>query len=112
MYKDVYKRQLIYRADTDIRSKNTFTVGTGSLRRRSQIKEIYPQAECMELRGNVTTRIQKLRDGLYDAIILAAAGIERLGICLLYTSKRHSLRRYGMHYQQEDEKRWQLIMQH
>ena len=71
---------LIYRADTDIRSKNTFTVGTGSLRRRSQIKEIYPQAECMELRGNVTTRIQKLRDGLYDAIILAAAGIERLGI--------------------------------
>ena len=36
---------LIYRADTDIRSKNTFTVGTGSLRRRSQIKEIYPQAE-------------------------------------------------------------------
>ena len=71
---------LIYRADTDIQSKNTFTVGTGSLRRRSQIKEIYPQAECMELRGNVTTRIQKLQDGLYDAIILAAAGIERLGI--------------------------------
>lgn len=71
---------LIYRVGTDIRSKNTFTVGTGSLRRRSQIKEIYPQAECMELRGNVTTRIQKLRDGLYDAIILAAAGIERLGI--------------------------------
>ena len=71
---------LIYRAGTDIRSKDTFTVGTGSLRRRSQIKEIYPQAACMELRGNVTTRIQKLRDGLYDAIILAAAGIERLGI--------------------------------
>ena len=71
---------LIYRADTDIRSKDTFTVGTGSLRRRCQIKELYPQAECMELRGNVTTRIQKLRDGLYDAIILAAAGIERLGI--------------------------------
>lgn len=70
---------LIYRAGTDIRS-NTFTVGTGSLRRRCQIKELYPQAECMELRGNVTTRIQKLRDGLYDAIILAAAGIERLGI--------------------------------
>lgn len=71
---------LIYRADTDIQSKNTFTVGTGSLRRRCQIKELYPQAACMELRGNVTTRIQKLRDGLYDAIILAAAGIERLGI--------------------------------
>lgn len=71
---------LIYRAGTDIRSKDTFTVGTGSLRRRCQIKEIYPQAECVDLRGNVTTRIQKLRDGLYDAIILAAAGIERLGI--------------------------------
>ena len=71
---------LIYRAGTDIRSKDTFTVGTGSLRRCCQIKELYPQAECMELRGNVTTRIQKLRDGLYDAIILAAAGIERLGI--------------------------------
>ena len=71
---------LIYRVDTDIWSKDTFTVGTGSLRRRCQIKELYPQAECMELRGNVTTRIQKLRDGLYDAIILAAAGIERLGI--------------------------------
>ena len=71
---------LIYRVDTDIWSKDTFTVGTGSLRRRCQIKELYPQAACMELRGNVTTRIQKLRDGLYDAIILAAAGIERLGI--------------------------------
>lgn len=71
---------LIYRKDTDIWKKDAFTVGTGSLRRRCQIKELYPQAECMELRGNVTTRIQKLRDGMYDAIVLAAAGIERLGI--------------------------------
>lgn len=55
-------------------------VGTGSLRRRFQLEGIYPQAQCVPIRGNVTTRLQKLRDDLYDGIVLAAAGLERLSL--------------------------------
>lgn len=54
-------------------------VGTSSLRRELLIKEINPYVTIKLLRGNVQTRLGKLRDGLYDGIILAAAGIERLG---------------------------------
>ncbi len=55
------------------------TVGTSSLRRRCQIMHAYPQLEIVNLRGNVNTRLRKLDDGEYDAIILAAAGLRRLG---------------------------------
>ncbi len=55
-------------------------IGTGSLRRRYQIQQIYPQAECRDLRGNIGTRIRKLKEKQYDAIILAAAGIHRQGL--------------------------------
>mgnify|MGYP000722351829 CR=1 FL=1 len=54
-------------------------VGTSSLRRELQIKETNPEVQVRMLRGNVQTRLRKLKEGQYDGIILAAAGIERLG---------------------------------
>lgn len=53
-------------------------VGTSSLRRELQIKAINPLVHIKLLRGNVQTRLQKLKDGQYDGILLAAAGLERL----------------------------------
>lgn len=55
-------------------------IGTSSLRREIQIKQIYPDVTIKSLRGNVGTRIDKLKSGEYDAIILAAAGLKRLGL--------------------------------
>jgi hydroxymethylbilane synthase len=55
-------------------------IGTSSLRRQCQIKERYPQADIISLRGNVNTRLAKLDAGDYDAIILASAGLKRLGM--------------------------------
>lgn len=49
------------------------------LRRKSQLLHHCPHIELKDLRGNVPTRIQKLRDGGYDAIMMACAGAERLG---------------------------------
>ncbi|SMO32304.1 hydroxymethylbilane synthase [Solitalea koreensis] len=57
-------------------------VGTSSARRRVQFKSLRPDVDFEELRGNVPTRIQKLRDGEYHAIILAKAGVARLGLDL------------------------------
>ena len=54
-------------------------VGTCSLRRQTQLKEARPDIEILDLRGNVNTRLAKLDNGDYDAIILAAAGLKRLG---------------------------------
>mgnify|MGYP001047897556 CR=1 FL=1 len=71
---------LIYPKGKEITKETAFTVGTGSLRRRCQIQAMYPKAECRDLRGNVGTRIAKLKEGNYDAIVLAAAGIERQGL--------------------------------
>ncbi|HJV07765.1 MAG TPA: hydroxymethylbilane synthase [Chromobacteriaceae bacterium] len=53
-------------------------VGTSSLRRESQLRARYPKLVIKPLRGNVQTRLKKLDDGEYDAIILAAAGLKRL----------------------------------
>lgn len=55
-------------------------VGTSSLRRELQIKSINPLVRIALLRGNVETRLKKLREGQYDGILLAAAGLERLGL--------------------------------
>lgn len=55
-------------------------VGTSSLRRELQIRELNPLVQIKLLRGNVQTRMRKLKEGQYDAILLAAAGLERLGI--------------------------------
>ncbi len=55
-------------------------IGTSSLRRQCQIKEKFPNAEILSLRGNVNTRLAKLDAGEFDAIILASAGLKRLGM--------------------------------
>lgn len=57
----------------------TATIGTSSLRRKSQLLAMQKNLAICDLRGNVTTRLQKLRGGEFDAIILAAAGLQRLG---------------------------------
>jgi hydroxymethylbilane synthase len=54
-------------------------VGTSSLRREAQLRHAYPSLEVRALRGNVNTRLAKLDAGDYDAIVLAAAGLRRLG---------------------------------
>lgn len=55
-------------------------VGTGSLRREIQLKLLRPDLEVKFIRGNVDSRIKQMKDGDYDAIILAAAGLKRLGV--------------------------------
>lgn len=62
--------------------KHNGLVGTSSNRRQSQILSVRPDLEFEDLRGNVITRIQKLRDENYDAIVLAKAGISRLNLDL------------------------------
>jgi hydroxymethylbilane synthase len=54
-------------------------VGTSSLRRQAQLKAVRPDLSIFPLRGNVDTRLRKLEEGEYDAIILASAGLNRLG---------------------------------
>jgi len=54
-------------------------VGTSSMRRACQLRHLRPDLRISDLRGNVDTRLRKLREGQYDAIVLAAAGLERLG---------------------------------
>lgn len=61
-------------------SSEAFVVGTSSPRRELQIKAMFPNCTCKILRGNVPTRLKKLALGEYDAIILAAAGLKRLGL--------------------------------
>ena len=55
------------------------TVGTSSLRRQAQLKHLRPDVQLRDLRGNVDTRLRKLDEGQYDAVILASAGLRRLG---------------------------------
>ena len=54
-------------------------VGTSSLRRQCQLRALFPQLDVITLRGNVNSRLQKLDRGDFDAILLAAAGLKRLG---------------------------------
>jgi len=55
-------------------------IGTSSLRRRAFLKRARPDVTLLELRGNVPTRVEKMKNGEYDAIVLAAAGLNRLGL--------------------------------
>lgn len=75
-YRDVLVTLPDFEAD---KSKKMF-VGTGSIRRRMGFGKLYPDAVFGDIRGNVDTRIRKLKNGEFDGIILAAAGLERLGI--------------------------------
>jgi porphobilinogen deaminase len=59
---------------------NVLPVGSSSLRRQIQLKEIFPECTASPIRGNVQTRLNKLDNGEFSAIVLAAAGIKRLGM--------------------------------
>ncbi len=73
--RDGYKDLLIYRE-----IKDNLTIGTSSIRRRAFLKLIYPNAKFKLLRGNVDTRLKKLKSGEYDAIVLSEVSIKRLNI--------------------------------
>jgi len=70
--------------DKDIHDLDTLPkgarVGTSSLRRQSQLMNLRPDLKVLPIRGNVETRLRKLNEGEFDAIILAAAGLKRLGL--------------------------------
>jgi hydroxymethylbilane synthase len=58
-------------------------IGTGSSRRISQLLSYRPDFQCTQVRGNVDTRVKKLRDGQFDALVLAMAGLKRIGLAHL-----------------------------
>ncbi|NQT20357.1 MAG: hydroxymethylbilane synthase [Planctomycetes bacterium] len=60
-------------------------VGTGSVRRKAQLLAVRPDLQIMDIRGNVDTRLRKLKEGPYQAIVLARAGLNRLGLGVLLT---------------------------
>jgi porphobilinogen deaminase len=70
----------LYAEDEASEQPVKYKIGTGSLRRQFQLERILPELEFAPIRGNVPTRIEKLRNGEYDGIILAAAGLKRLGL--------------------------------
>ncbi len=55
-------------------------IGTGSLRRSAQLRALRPDLQVLDIRGNVDTRIRKLEEGQYDALVMASAGLTRLGM--------------------------------
>ena len=59
---------------------NISVIGTGSARREAQAKRLFPNAQFKTIRGNIHTRIEKVRNGEYDAVIMAKAALDRLGI--------------------------------
>lgn len=71
---------LVTRKGTELSKLETPVIGTGSLRRRFQVKRLYPNAKFLGIRGNVPTRLQKLQDGACDGVVLAMAGLKRLGL--------------------------------
>jgi len=78
---------LLVRSDRCVRGtafplREGAVVGTSSLRRAAQIRAAHPSAELKALRGNVPTRVKRLAEGKFDAVILARAGLARLGIDL------------------------------
>lgn len=71
-------RRDVARDDITWRLPHGATVGTSSARRKAQLLDLRPDLTTADIRGNVPTRIEKLRSGAFDAIVLAAAGITRL----------------------------------
>jgi hydroxymethylbilane synthase len=62
-------------------------IGTGSVRRTAQLTRMFPGATFLPIRGNVDTRLRKLDAGGYDALVLAAAGVSRLGLAERITAR-------------------------
>lgn len=75
-----HKDVLITPKDITYSKDDTFTIGTGSIRRKYQLNKMYPKADFKNIRGNIGTRLDKLKNGEYNAIVLASAGLERLNI--------------------------------
>jgi len=68
------------KVDSITRLPSSATIGTSSLRRAIQIKQLRKDLEVLPIRGNVTTRIKQVAEGKFDACLLARAGLERLGL--------------------------------
>lgn len=75
-----YGDVLVTPAGKELRESDEAIIGTGSLRRQMSFKKLCPNAVFRDIRGNVDTRLKKLLSGEYDGIILAKAGLERLGL--------------------------------
>lgn len=75
-----YRDCMVLRKGENAHNISDFVFGTGSKRRILNMKKKYPFAEFKNIRGNVDTRLEKLKNGEYDALILAVAGLERLGL--------------------------------
>lgn len=72
---------LVVRTDLrDVTLRELARIGTTSLRRSAQVLALHPDAQIQPLRGNIDTRLRKLRDGEFDAILLAVAGLQRAGL--------------------------------
>lgn len=69
---------MVLRADTEM--KPNPLIGTSSLRRAVQLKALFPDCEIRPVRGNLQTRLRKLDEGQFDALVLAAAGLKRMGL--------------------------------
>lgn len=65
-------------SQTPLKLKDRLTIGTSSARRKANMLSLFPDVQLKDIRGNVPTRIQKLRDGQFDGILLAKAGLDRL----------------------------------
>ena len=74
-------------AATDLWGLGALTVGTGSLRRQALLTRTAPALACVGIRGNVDTRLRKLDEGAWDAIILAEASLDRLGLSQVHRSR-------------------------
>jgi hydroxymethylbilane synthase len=86
-YRDLPEDWLIIRKESidkeeDLRLKKAPVIGTSSARRKAQVLNIRPDAQIKDIRGNVPTRLEKLRKGDFDAILLAGAGLNRLKLDL------------------------------
>jgi hydroxymethylbilane synthase len=66
--------------DKPLTLKTDLTVGTSAIRRKAQLRLIRPDLKVKEMRGNVTSRLEKVRNGEYDAIMIAHAGLKRVGV--------------------------------
>ncbi len=71
---------IVSRLDKAFSCEDGGIVGTGSARRSGQLMKAYEKIECRGLRGNVPTRLKKMENGEFDAVVLAAAGLNRLNI--------------------------------
>lgn len=72
--------ELPEKSDKNVKPGQPFLLGTGSRRRQVQAQKLWNSVECSLIRGNVETRLRKLEEGHYDGILLAKAGLDRLGI--------------------------------